>query len=207
MHLPRQAGCSCAHMVCRPVSEVLQKLAALNQGGAPTGAAQEDIDELHDRADELLDRIAALETALRTALGGKAEAGVVKKHGKVLAELWAAVRALQGDESGARSLPAAGPVINYTACACCLCDSCAMNAMSCLHRLVTARQSKGDHHATLSHCFSLLHLTSLRMRCTPPVPARASCSFDAPHAMVSLQWCDRLTTNSPGWRRAVHRSC
>ena len=119
-----QAGSSCTHTARRPVSEVLQKLAALNQGGAPAGAAQEDIDELHDRADELLDRIAALEAALRTALDGKAEAGVVKKHGKALAELWAAVRALQGDDSGAQGLPAARD--SYSYCMCTLAPRCAV---------------------------------------------------------------------------------
>ena len=87
-------------MCCRPVNEVLQKLALLRQSDTHDGATQEDIDELHELHGEAMARIEELRKVLEGLQERKADKRPVAQHGKAIKDLWAAVQALQGDDQG-----------------------------------------------------------------------------------------------------------
>jgi hypothetical protein len=84
-------------VMCRPVHEVLQKLTSLQSSGPP-GASLDDIDELHVRLDEGLERTMDLEAAVAELLEIKADKAALAKLGQVVRDLWKAVQELQGPE-------------------------------------------------------------------------------------------------------------
>jgi hypothetical protein len=92
-----QEALSKAMFTCRPVNEVLQKLTSLQTSGPP-GASMDDIDELHVRLDEGLERTMDLEAAVAELMDIKADKSALVKLGQALQDLWKAVQELQGPE-------------------------------------------------------------------------------------------------------------